>query len=88
LKSLNVIWKNRKKTTHLDAGKKGHRKFENKQTGEQYRHDQGRPGETGHEANDHWHHLRPNGKGGYEYLDGKGNPVPKGHDKAHIYTVE
>lgn len=75
-------------TTHPNAGKKGHRTFENKYTGEQYRHDQGRPGATGHEANDHWHHLRPDGKGGYEYLDGQGSPVPKGHDKAHIYTSE
>lgn len=75
-----------KEITHPDAGSKGHRRFENEYTGEQYLYDKGRPNKSGHEAKDHWHHLRPNGKGGYEYLDGNGNPVPRGHDKSHIYT--
>ncbi|MDP1607683.1 MAG: hypothetical protein Q8L98_00005, partial [Chlamydiales bacterium] len=71
--------------THPEAGKKGHRTFENKQTGEQYRHDQGRPGQPGHEARDHYHHLKPNGKGDFNYVDGNGKIVPKGSDPSHIY---
>jgi hypothetical protein len=27
----------------------------------------------------------PNGKGGYDYVDGKGKPVPAGSDEAHLY---
>lgn len=42
-----------KETTHPEAGKKGHRTFENKKTGEKIRHDAGKPGETGHKAQDH-----------------------------------
>ncbi|MBF8264085.1 MAG: hypothetical protein HW387_1750 [Parachlamydiales bacterium] len=74
-----------KETTHPEAGKKGHRTFENEKTGEQYRHDQGQSGETGHEAKDHYHHLTPNGRGGFNYLDANGREVPKGSDPAHIY---
>ena len=74
-----------KETTHTDAGKRGHRTFENGKTGEQIRHDEGRPGETGHEAHDHYHHLKPDGKGSFEYLDGNGEAVPRGSDPAHLY---
>jgi len=27
----------------------------------------------------------PNGNGGYNYVDGKGSPVPSGSDQAHLY---
>jgi RHS repeat-associated protein len=74
-----------KETTHPDAGKKGHRTFENEKTGEIIRHDQGKPGQPGHKAQDHYHHQVPNGKGGYNYVDGKGNPVPPGSNQAHLY---
>ncbi len=74
-----------KETTHPEAGKKGHRTFENGDTGEQIRHDKGRDGETGHEAQDHYHHLKPDGKGSFNYLDANGKIVPKGSDPAHIY---
>ena len=78
-----------KETTHTDAGKRGHRTFENGKTGEKLRHDEGRPGKPGHEVHDHYH--RPNqNKTNWtnEYLDGKGNPVPDGHDQAHIYSPD
>ena len=74
-----------KETTHPDAGKKGHRTFENGKTGEIIRRDQGKPGQTGHKAQDHYHHQVPNGKGGYNYVDGKGDPVPAGSNQAHLY---
>lgn len=35
-----------KETTHPEAGKKGHRTFENEKTGEKLRHDKGKPWET------------------------------------------
>jgi RHS repeat-associated protein len=79
-----------KETTHPDAGKKGHRTFENEETGEIIRHDRGKRNQTGHKAQDHYHHQVPNGKGGYTYVDGEGNPVPAGSNQAHLYpnTVE
>ncbi len=77
-----------KETTHPDAGKKGHRTFENEKTGEIIRHDQGKPNQNGHKARDHYHHQVPDGKGGYNYVDGKGNPVPPGSKHAHLYPIE
>ncbi|MBF8264108.1 MAG: hypothetical protein HW387_1773, partial [Parachlamydiales bacterium] len=78
-----------KETTHPDAGKKGHRTFENKETGEKIRHDEGNPGEPGHQGNDHYHRPNPNKTNwANEYLDGQGKPVPDGHDKAHIYSPD
>lgn len=74
-----------KETTHPDAGKKGHRTFENTKTGERLRHDKGKPGETGHKAQDHYHRQVPNQTGGYNYVDGNGNPVPPGSEQSHLY---
>jgi hypothetical protein len=74
-----------KETTHPEAGKKGHRTFENEETGEQIRHDEGKPGQAGHKGYDHYHHLKPNGKGGYDYVDGNGKIVPERSDESHIY---
>ncbi|MGL5627152.1 MAG: RHS repeat domain-containing protein [Candidatus Rhabdochlamydia sp.] len=78
-----------KETTHPDAGKKGHREFENEKTGEKLRHDYGKPGFSGHEEHDHYHRPNPNTTGrGDTLLDAQGNPVPKGHDKSHIYSPD
>jgi len=78
-----------KETTHPDAGKRGHRTFENEKTGEKLRHDEGRPGQTGHEGHDHYHCPNPNKTNwADEYLDAQGNPVPDGHDRSHIYSPE
>jgi hypothetical protein len=78
-----------KETTHPGAGKKGHRTFENDETGEQIRHDKGKPGEPGHQGHDHYHRPNPNKTNWTnEYLDGQSNPVPDGHDKAHIYPPD
>ncbi len=72
-------------TTHPDAGKKGHRMFENQKTGEIIRHDEGKPGLPGHRGKNHYHHQIPDGKGGYHYVDGAGNPVPDHSDLSHLY---
>lgn len=68
------------------AAEKGHYQFKNKETGEVVNFDKGRPGETGHEGFDHYHRLNPNSTSKLDhYLDGQGNPVPKGSDASHIY---
>jgi len=75
-----------KETTHPEAGKHGHRTFENKATGEKIRHDSGRPGKSGHEGRDHWHRPNPNQTNDNNaYLDGNKNPVGKGSDPSHLY---
>ena len=74
-----------KETTHPDAKEKGHRTFENEKTGEIIRHDRGNPEKKGHRSRDHYHHQVPNGKGGYNYVDGKGNTVPSGSNQSHLY---
>ncbi len=76
-------------TTHPDAGKKGHRTFENEQTGEKLRYDEGKPGCPGHKAHDHYHRPNPNKTNWKdEYLDGQRNPVSDGHDQSHIYSPD
>ena len=75
-----------KETTHPDAGKKGHRTFQNERTGEKVRHDVAKPGESGHKAHDHYHRENPKSMGNHDkYLDGKGNPVRDNSDPSHIY---
>jgi RHS repeat-associated protein len=76
-----------KETTHPNAGKKGHRTFENKETGEKLRHDERKSGEPGHKGYDHYHRPNPNStKGRHDkYLDGQGNPVPDESDPSHVY---
>lgn len=78
-----------KETTHPEAGKKGHRTFENKETGEKLRHDKGKSWGTGHKAHDHYHRPNPNATGKHdEYLDGRGNPTRDQSDPSHIYSPE
>jgi hypothetical protein len=36
-------------------------------------------------AQDHYHRQVPNGKGGYNYVDGEGIPVTPGSNQAHLY---
>ena len=72
-----------------EAKEKGHRTFENTETGEVLRHDKGKPWETGHEAHDHYHRLNPNATGrGDQYLDGQGNPTRYRSDASHLYSPE
>jgi hypothetical protein len=76
-----------KETTHPDAGKRGHRTFENEKTGEKLRHDEGKPGESGHERYDHYHRPNPNTTNKRdEYLDHTYNPVGRHSDASHIYA--
>gem|GEM_PF-909666 len=70
----------------IQPGKKGCRKFENTETGEQLIYHAAKLGQPGHQGHDHYHQPNP-----YkihwkdECLDGDGNPVSDGHDGAHIY---
>jgi len=78
-----------KETTHPDAEKHGHRTFENEETGDKLRHDEGKPWETGHNAHDHYHRPNPNKTGKHdEYLDNEFKPVPRHSDKSHLYSPE
>lgn len=64
----------------------GHHEFIDKQTGKKIRFDKGKPGEFGHKGHDHYQRHNPTHTGDHDmYLDAKGNPVPKGHDKSHLY---
>jgi len=77
---------NWEETSHPEAKEHGHRTFENTKTGETIRHDAGKPGTTGHKAQDHWHRHNPDSTGDIDkYLDAKGNPVPDGHPDSHLY---
>ena len=75
--------------SHPNAKEKGHPEYKNKKTGEIVRHDIGRPGETGHEAHDHYHRPNPNTMGRHDrYLDAEGNPVSDGSEASHLYPPE
>lgn len=68
------------------AAEKGHYQFRDKDTGEIVNFDKGKPGASGHEGFDHYHRVNPNRTSKLDhYLDGQGNPVPKGSDASHIY---
>lgn len=73
-------------TSHPEAANRGHRTFENPQTGDKVRHDKGKPGEPGHEGKDHYHRYNPNSTSRHdEYLDNAGNPCRRGCDESHLY---
>jgi len=75
-----------KDVSHPEQKKAGHREFVNDATGERIRVDKGKPGETGHKERDHYHRYNPKATGKHnEYLDAKGNPVPKNHDRSHLH---
>lgn len=77
---------NWEETSHPGAKEKGHRTFENKETGEKLRHDAAKPGATGHKGESHWHRHNPDSTGDIDkYLDAKGNPVSDGHPDSHLY---
>ncbi len=47
--------------------------------------DKDRPGEPGFSGQDHYHQPNPDSTGkGDHYLDGQGQPVPKGSRPSHI----
>lgn len=61
------------------------RRFRNPETGEELEFDQGQPGSPGWRGRDHYHRPNPNATGkGDAYLDGNGNPVPRGSGRSHI----
>jgi hypothetical protein len=58
--------------------------FENKAKGEKLRYDEGKPGETGHKGESHWHRPNPDTTSRHdEYLDADDNPVPEHSDPSH-----
>lgn len=76
-------------TSHPSQRATGHREFVNESTGEKIRFDKGKPNETGHKTEDHYHRYNPNDtKASGRYLDCDGNPVSNGHDRSHLYPPE
>jgi hypothetical protein len=72
--------------SHPEAKAEGRYRFKDKKTGEILEYDKGKPGETGHEARDHYHRPNPHSTGKRDrYLDGTGRPVPRGSDASHLY---
>ena len=60
--------------------------MKDKRIGAFIEYDEGKLGDTGHEAHDHYHRLNPETKGNQDlYLDAKGNPVPKDSEASHLY---
>jgi hypothetical protein len=73
-------------TTRPEAAAKGHRDFENPQTGEKVRFDKGRLGQTGNKAVDHYHRENPSKTGDRDTnLDADGNVTPRGSKSSHIF---
>ncbi len=80
---------NWKETTHPDAKAKGHRTFENKETGEELRYDEAKPAAPGHKGESHWHRPNPNSiNRSDEYLDANDIPVPRNSPESHLYPPE
>ncbi|MCP5505722.1 MAG: hypothetical protein H7A38_02435 [Chlamydiales bacterium] len=76
-------------TSHPLAKERGHRMFENKETGEKLSFDEAKPGEPGHKGKSHWHRYNPNSTGDHDkYLDAQGNPVAKGSHESHLYSPD
>ncbi|MFZ4772725.1 MAG: RHS repeat domain-containing protein [Chlamydiia bacterium] len=75
--------------THPKAKDKENFRFIDKKTGKIIRFDHGDPNETGHGKYDHFHIENPNSTGSHdEFLDGKGNPIGRGHPKSHLYRPD
>ncbi len=76
-----------KEISHPDAREQGHRSFENQETGEKLRYDEGKPGQPGHKGQSHWHRYNPNSQMGKkdEYLNAKDSPVAKDSPESHLY---
>lgn len=72
-------------TSHPEAAKRGHRTFENSDTGDKVRFDEGKSGANGYEGQDHYHRYNPETTGKQDqYLDRNNNPCPRGCDASHL----
>lgn len=81
----DLLAKGWKETSHPGAAATGHRTFENPETGEIVRFDEGRPGQPGFEGLNHYHRLNPQRTGKHdEYLDESDNPVARGSASSHV----
>ncbi|MES2345443.1 MAG: RHS repeat-associated core domain-containing protein, partial [Chlamydiota bacterium] len=75
--------------SHEDAKEKGHRTFQNAQTGEKLRYDEGKSGEFGNRGESHWHRYNPNSTSRHdEYLDVNNMPAPRNSPESHLYSSE
>ena len=71
--------------SNLLAAEKGHRTYENPETGLTIRFDEGKEGRNGFAGVDHYHVDNPNSTGDHDlYLDSDGNPVAKRTKASHI----
>ena len=82
----NKDWTN---ISHPKGMADGKLRFRNEKTGEELDFHFGKPGKPRHQGRDHWHRPNPNKKiDGKEYLNGKGEPVPKNHPDSHLYPAD
>jgi hypothetical protein len=66
-----------------------HRTFENPETGDVLRYDEGNSEQPGYSGQGHYHRLNPDSTGNTDkYLDESGNPVPKGSRPSHLFPTE
>jgi len=85
----NLVDDGYEETSHSDAKKKGHRTFENPETGDKVRHDKGKKGSPSHKGKDHYHRYNPDRTNKRDqFLDKEGNPVSRGSNKSHLYPPE
>jgi hypothetical protein len=72
--------------SHPEAAANGKYTYENPETGDTVRFDEGTPGAPGNRGADHYHQFNPNATGNSDlFWDVDGNPVPKGSQASHIY---
>ena len=76
-----------KEISHPNAREQGHRTFENQETGEKLRYDEGKPGQPGHKGQSHWHRYNPDSQIGKkdEYLNASDSPVARDSPESHLY---
>ncbi|ULA65590.1 MAG: exported protein of unknown function [Nitrospira sp.] len=75
-----------REVSHPNAAEKGHRSFENPETGDKLRFDKGDPSEKGMKARDQYHRENSNTTGKQDkYLDKDGNPCRDGCRASHLF---
>ncbi|MDR3450747.1 MAG: phage portal protein [Alphaproteobacteria bacterium] len=73
-------------TSHPDAAAAGHRTFENPDTGDILRFDEGDPEMPGYRGEDHYHRPDPDSPG--DFLDQNGDPARDGSPASHLFPKE
>ncbi len=81
--------KNWEDVSHPKAKSNGHHNYRNKETGEEIRLDEAKPGKFGHKSHDHYHRPNPNKTGEHDaYLDARGRSVSEGSEASHLYPPD